>query len=119
MRYGIVVNMDYDNHPYEVVNPLFEEIRDGLLRHGFRQDGRHFSIELPAAAACALARKVVDEVASFEEHHHKNLYNYMKEFFGFETADVVNLLVPGVNEINVIELDEARVEDLLHAHGKR
>lgn len=117
MRYGIVINMDYDTHPYEVSNRLFEEIRDGLLRHGFRQDGRTFTIELPAAEACALARRVVDDVAAYEQYHHKDIYNYMKEFYGFEMARVVNLLVPG-NEISVTELEGMQVEDLLPQQNK-
>ncbi len=105
MRYGIVINMDYDTHPYEISNRLFEEIRDGLLRHGFRQDGRTFTIDLPAAEACAVARRVVDGVATYEQYHHKDIFNYMKEFYGFEMTNIVNLLVPGGSEISVTELE--------------
>lgn len=112
MRYGIVINMDYDNHPYEVSHRLFQEMRDGLLRHGFRQDGRTFTIDLPAEDARALARKVVDDVAVFEEYHYKDVYSYMKEFYGFEMVHVVNLLVPGGDEISVTELDGVPMDDL-------
>lgn len=105
MRYGIVINMDYDSHPYEAANLVFEEIRELLLQRGFRQDGRIFSIDLPGEEACALARAAVDEVNDYEEHRDKDLYTCMREFYGFEIANVVNLLVPGVGEIRVAELD--------------
>ncbi len=113
MRYGIVINMDYDNHPYEVASKLFEEIRSGLLRHGFRQDGRTFTTELTTEEACALARQVVDDVAAFEEYRGKDVYNYMREFYGFEMTNVVNLLVPGAGAIGVTEVDETALDEIV------
>ena len=106
MRYYIVVNMDYDTNPQDDVNRLFEEIRLGLVSRGFRQDGRIFGIGLPAEEACALARQVVEEVAAAEKFLPKNLYSYMKDFYGFQKINVVNLLVPGEAGISVTELDE-------------
>ncbi len=107
MRYGIAINFDYENHPYETVRRIFGEVQEAMLRNGFRQDGRVFTIDLPAREACDLARRVLDEV---EAENATETYRYIKEFYGFDFSDTTNLLLPPTDEIRVEELNE--VEDL-------
>lgn len=103
MRYGIAINFDYENHPYETVRRIFAEVQDAMLSHGFRQDGRVFTIELPAREACELARQVVEEV---EAANATETYSYIKEFYGFDFSEPVNLLLPPTDDIRVEELGD-------------
>jgi len=113
MRYGVVINMDYGNNSYEETSMLFDDIEKALLRHGFRREGRVFTTDLPPAQTYTLARKVLDEVADKEQHRHKDLFHFIKEFYGFEIVNVVNLLLPDTSEISVTELDSTALEDIM------
>lgn len=118
MRYGVVVNMDYTSNPYEEASQLFADIEQGLLRHGFRREGRVFTNNLPPAETFALARQVLDEVSELQQHQGKDLFHYIKEFFGFEIVNVVNLLLPDSSDISVTELDETALEDIMLTSDK-
>lgn len=110
MRYAIVINLDYDSHPYDEVTRLFEEIREGMLRHGFRMDGRIFTINLPADEAGKLARQVIEDIDAYESYHGKQVYSYIKDFYGFDMSLTTNLLLPASDEISVTELDMDETE---------
>jgi len=107
MRYGIAIAFDYENHPYETVRRVFTQVQASMLRHGFRQDGRVFTIELPAREACELARTAVGVV---EAENGTEAYGYIKEFYGFDFSDPINLLLPPTEDIRVEELGE--IDDL-------
>ncbi len=113
MRYGVVINMDYSNNAYEETSLLFEDLEAAMLAHGFRREGRVFTSQLPPEQTYGLARKVLDEVAEREQHRDKDLFHYIKEFYGFEITNIVNLLLPDTSEISVTELDSEALEDIM------
>jgi len=104
MRYGIMINLDYENHPYNRVREVFEAMRQAMLAHGFRQDGRVFTIELLKREACDLARRVVEEIEA-DHRYPDSAYNYIKDFYGFDFERAENLLLPPSGEIDVEELN--------------
>jgi hypothetical protein len=104
MRYAINLNLDYASHPHEVVKALFHRIREDLIQAGFRQDGRLFTIELPEAEACSLARDIVENAA--QEGGFGEAYGFVKEFYGFNFERANNLLLPSASDIGVIEIAE-------------
>ena len=77
--------------------------------HDFRQDGRVFTIELPAGEACDLARKVVEQVEA-QHLHSDGAYGFIKEFYGFNFEEARNLLLPSTERITVEEFEG--IEDL-------
>jgi hypothetical protein len=104
MRYAINLNLDYDTHPFETVRSLFREVRANLIAAGFRRDGRLFTIDLPGPEARALARQVLE--TSAREGGYGEVYPYVKEFYGFDFEQAVNLLLPSAGAISVEELGE-------------
>jgi len=106
MAYAIVINLDHDAYPREVIQVLWREIQDHMLRAGFHADGRTFVINLPAADACALARRAVDDIEDHLEYHRKHLHKYMKDFYGFPVEAKTNLLMPPTEAIEVEDIAE-------------
>ena len=104
MPYAVVINLDYESYPYDECRELWSLIRQRMVAAGFRNDGRLFTIELPAEEATTLARSVMDEIESMPRYR-DNLYNdYVKEFYGYDHDSSVNLLLPPTTGI---ELNEA------------
>ncbi|MBI1422514.1 MAG: hypothetical protein GC149_03535 [Gammaproteobacteria bacterium] len=101
MSYAIVINLDYENHPPELCAELWNVIKLGMLQAGFTCDGRRFISNLTERQACARARRVIDDIEDHLEYHRKHLYRFMRDFYGFDTAATTNLLVPGLDEMEV------------------
>ncbi|MGE0080262.1 MAG: hypothetical protein AB7U81_03085 [Thiohalomonadaceae bacterium] len=104
MRYAINLNLDYASHPQAEVKNLFREIREDFIQAGFRQDGRLFTIALPEAEACRLARDIVENAA--RRNGLGDAYCYVKEFYGFNFDRANNLLLPSVSDIGVVDMEE-------------
>ena len=104
MRYDIVINLDYENHSQEQLHGLYDEIRLMMQEAGFVMDGRRFTIDVPPAEAQALARNTID---ALEERHlarGRSIFPMIREFFGFEPTNSINLLLPPSEDIFVEEL---------------
>lgn len=117
MRYGIVINLDYENHPYKTVKSVYEVIEATMLTAGFRRDGRLFTIDMEPQAACDLARKTMDELAERTEVPGGDLYLYVKEFYGFDLSKATNLLVPSSDDIGVLELEDLEDVEIIQLIG--
>ncbi|MCK5639797.1 MAG: hypothetical protein KAJ19_03330 [Gammaproteobacteria bacterium] len=102
MRYGIVVQLSYENRRHEEIKQVFNEIRKGMLRVGFRQDGRVFTMGMPERECCNLARAVLEDL-KLEQQGLDDVHNYVKEFYGYNFNDAVNLLVPQAEDYCVAE----------------
>lgn len=103
MSYAIVINLDYENHPPEICSELWNVIKLGMLQAGFNCEGRRFIINQPEHQACDLARQVIDDIEAHLEYHRKHLYRFMRDFYGYDTAATKNLLVPGIDNVEVRE----------------
>lgn len=101
MKYAVVINLDYSSHPQDVVSRLWEDIRRGMEEAGFTRDGRRFTIQLPEAQACALARAVMEHLAEANEYHAHHIYAYLKDFYGYDMSVTTNLLVAPLDRIEV------------------
>ncbi|MCK9532141.1 MAG: hypothetical protein M0R77_16510 [Gammaproteobacteria bacterium] len=104
MRYAINLNLDYASHEHGQVKALFQRLRSDLIEAGFRQDGRLFTIELPEAEACGLARNVIE--ATSRQQGFGDIYAFVKEFYGFDFETANNLLLPPADNIGVVEMGE-------------
>jgi hypothetical protein len=104
MTYAIMINLDHETHPEHIVSELWNIIKERMLEAGFHRAGRRFTIDLPEHAACALARKAMEEVGIYAKFHHKDIYNYLKDFYGYDLDMVTNLLLPPVENIEVQEV---------------
>ena len=101
MRYAIVINLDYDSHPYDNCKLLWDEIKDKMIQAGFRGEGRIFTVNLPEREACDLARSIIEAMEEHQDFHAKRVFRYIKDFYGFDTAHTTNLLVPPTDDIKV------------------
>lgn len=102
MRYGIVIQLGYENRHHEEVKQVFDEIHRGMLEVGFRQDGRVFTLDMPEQECCNLARAVLEDL-KLEQQGLDNVYSYVKDFYGFNYSDAVNLLLPNMGDYCVVE----------------
>lgn len=93
MRYGIVVQLGYESRRHDEVKLVFDEICKGMIDVGFRQDGRVFTMNMPERDCCNLARAVLDDV-ELGPYGLDSVHNYVKDFYGFNFSEAVNLLVP-------------------------
>lgn len=103
MQYAVIIDLDYENNPYEVCETIWTSIQGQMLKRDFYQDGRRFVTNLSEKDACERARKAVDEVEAHLDYLDKHLPRYIKNFYGFSLTNAVNLLVPPVENIQVQE----------------
>ena len=101
MKYAVVINLDYSSHPQALLSRLWQDIRRGMEEAGFTRDGRRFTIQLPEAEACALARAVMEHLAEQNEYHAHHIYAYLKDFYGYDIAATTNLMVAPLDRIVV------------------
>ncbi len=93
MRYAIVINIDYISNPEDTCKRLWSLIRQSMMDHGFRLEGRIFTIEQDPETACELARQAIDNL-DLSSLGIDDVYVYLKEFFGYDNSETVNLLLP-------------------------
>lgn len=117
MRYGVVINLDYETFTHEHLKILFHEIREAFLENGFTINGRIFVIDMPAEEGSEVARRLMDTVAEEFMLRGEDAYSYVKEFVGFQFGESSNLLLPSSDEIDVEEftdLDSLEGVDLVN-----
>lgn len=102
MRYGIMINLDYDTNPYEECRQIWQAIRNAMVEAGFRIEGRLFTIQMSVEEASALARSVIDNVNHSVILEH-DIYTFMKEFYGYDHSYTVNLLLPPTENFDLQE----------------
>lgn len=105
MRYVVIINLDYQNHEQDKLQDLFAAVSTAMQEKGFIVDGRRFTIDADPDEAQHLARSVIDEVEQLYNNRGESIYAFIKEFFGFEVENAVNLLLPPDNDIQVSELE--------------
>lgn len=104
VRYAVVVNLDYETHPAEQCRLLWDEIESHMVAAGFRCDGRIFTIDLPEAEAAQRARAVIESLEMpHRDFYHKRIYNYLRDFYGFDLACTTNLMLPPADQIEIEE----------------
>jgi len=102
MRYGIMINLDYDTNPYDECRNVWQAIRNGMVEAGFRIEGRLFTIQMPVEEASALARTVIDSINQ-NVVVERDIYTYLKEFYGYDHSQTVNLLLPSTDNFDLQE----------------
>jgi hypothetical protein len=112
VRYAIVINMDYAHYPHSRMAALFRRICNVMKHHGFRLDGRIFTIAQSPEKAGTMARRALDEVDAGLGG--ESLYACLREFYGFELGAVSNLLRPDNAGLCVEEYDPAVVIEEIH-----
>lgn len=108
MRYAIVINLDYDSNTYEECRTIWEDIRRFMVDAGFRIEGRLFTTTLDGLEACDVARSVIDQVNELPEYTETDIYNFMKEFYGYDHTRTVNLLLPPEDTMTIEIADPDR-----------
>lgn len=102
MRYGIMINLDYESYSYEECRELWQSIRNGMVEAGFRIEGRLFTTAENAETACALAKAVLDRINE-QDFQERDIYDCLKEFYGYDHSNTTNLLLPPAAGLEVIE----------------
>jgi hypothetical protein len=97
MRYAIVINIDYISNPEDTCKRLWSQIRQGMMENGFRLEGRIFTTNMHAEEACDTARGVIDGI-DLQALGIDDIYIYLKEFFGYDNSETVNLLLPPTSD---------------------
>ena len=97
MRYAIVINIDYISNPDETCKKLWSQIRQGMIDNGFRLEGRIFTTDMGAEQAGEAARTVIDGI-DLPALGIDDIYIYLKEFFGYDNSETVNLLLPPTSD---------------------
>ena len=114
MRYDIIINLDYENYGQEQLHGLFVEIQQAMQDAGFVMDGRRFTIDTPPDEAQALARSTIDELELSYQSQDATIIPMIREFFGFEPNNTINLLLPPTDEIHVEELADIEGLDVVN-----
>ena len=104
---GIVINLDYEHNPAELCNLLWDEIQSGMMEKGFKFDGRMFTIDLELEAGRNLAQSVIESIEDHLDYHERRMHKYIKDFFGFSYSNMVNMLTPPLEQIEVTYLENA------------
>ncbi len=113
MRYVVIINLDYLNYEHGKLKALFDTISTVMQEKGFLVDGRRFTIDVDPDEAQHLARLVIEEVEQRYNAAGESIYIYIKEFFGFEVENAVNLLLPPGDDFEVSELEEVEGINLI------
>ena len=113
MRYDIIINLDYENHDEERLRGLFAEIQEEMQQAGFVMDGRRFTLDSPIEEAQCLARGAIDLLEQRHQEQGESIIPMIREFFGFEPNNTVNLLLPPTDEIHVEELADIEGLDVV------
>jgi hypothetical protein len=100
-RTAIVINLDYEHSPQDLCESMWDEICQVLKANGFVYSGRLFLHEKPPEYALPLARTLVESLEIHLEFHDRRFHRYIKEFFGFDYQNIVNLLTPCPRDIEV------------------
>ncbi len=104
MQVAILITLEYQHPPYEENHFIWTEIYEMMLKAGFSYTSRLFVINVDKAdQAYNLARATIE---SMEEHlpfDERRLHRHIKDFYGFEFKDAVNLLLPCADNIEVDE----------------
>jgi hypothetical protein len=82
---------------------LWGQISEKMTTAGFRHEGRLFTIGLPRKEAYSLARDVIDEMEDDRDFYEKEIHLYLKDFYGFDLEDSVNLMLPPSDSIKLHE----------------
>lgn len=93
MRYAIVINIDYVSNDDDTCGRLWLALRQRMIEYGFRLEGRVFTIDSSQEDACQVARDII-EIVGAEMSEIDDIYTYLKEFFGYDSTETVNLLLP-------------------------
>ncbi|MDZ7805291.1 hypothetical protein [Thiohalophilus sp.] len=101
MFYTIEVELDYDTHPYEETQNIWDCLHRELLAAGFRADCNRFTIHLPQQKARQLARRSMEQLEHQLRQEGRSLYHYLREFYGYPTNCADNLLLPPTSTIEV------------------
>ena len=94
MAYAIVINLDRNNNPEEVCGELWSLIKESMLNAGFFYIRNTFTINLPSQQACELAQQTIAMIEAHLKYYNRHLYQYIKDFYGFDIAATTNLLTP-------------------------
>ncbi len=103
MRYAIVINLDYESYFVDDCKFVWERIRQEMENSGFRMDKRLFTIDSSEEAACDTARTVIERLNRSPKLQGIDVYSYMKDFYGYDHSNAVNLMLPSTKNI-VVEL---------------
>jgi len=103
MRYAIVINLDYETYYADDCRFVWNHIRQEMMEAGFIMDKRIFTIDASEKDACDLARDVIEKLNTGGKLKGIDIYNYMREFYGYDHSDSVNLLMP-VSDSFLVEL---------------
>lgn len=101
MTYVIVINLDYDNNDEDYCHELWQHISTGMLEAGFHCDGRNFSINATQEEAVRQAREVLASLENMLSFEKKDIYQVMKQCYGYHMDTVTNLLLPPSDSIEV------------------
>ncbi len=106
MTYAVVVNLDHENHAPDLVREMWDVVKQRMLEAGFHRAGRRFTIDLPEQEACDVARTVMDAIELDAKFQNKRIYDYLKDFYGYDLDSVTNLLMPPADSFEVKEVHE-------------
>jgi hypothetical protein len=101
MAYTIIINIDHANHSSQFCQDLWSRISRAMTAAGFHHDGRSFSISMPETEAKQLARDTMEQMGNEMELHHRHIFHYLTDFYGYDPAYVTNFLLPPDDAIEV------------------
>jgi hypothetical protein len=119
MRYDIIINLDYENYSHEQLYGLFGDIQQAMQEAGFVMDGRRFTIDATPAEAQTLARSTIDHLERVYQEDGASIIPMIREFFGFQPSNAINLLLPPTEEIHVEELADFEGLDVANLFPRR
>lgn len=99
-----MITLEYEHAPYEENHFLWTEIHEAMLNAGFSYTSRLFVISVDKVdQAYILAHATIESMEDHVPFDERRLHHHIKDFYGFEFNDAVNLLLPCVNNIEVDE----------------
>lgn len=104
MIVAILITLEYAHAPYEESHFIWTEIYEKMLKAGFRYTSRLFVIDVEKVdQAYKLARATIESLEDHLPFEERRLHQHLKDFYGFEFEDAVNLLLPCADNFEVNE----------------
>lgn len=101
MSYAIVINLDYVSQAKENCAYVWKIIKQNMINSGFILDKRLLISKKTKLEACQAAREVINNLNTCNQLNGIDVYSYLKDFYGYDHSNSVNLLLPDEDGIIV------------------
>ncbi|MFO1381326.1 MAG: hypothetical protein U1F63_13380 [Chitinivorax sp.] len=109
MNTAIVINLNYEQCGQELCCSYWHLIEDVMESAGFVKNNRMFLSNLPQDEAYEVARWVIGQIDEHSKTNRFSLIQSIRDFYGLDYRQLVNLMTPPKQSIEVDFIDNDAV----------